>query len=111
MNALTSTALLASTSISTPSDGDAELIRVCDAHAAKIDAVNNGDEKSDNSPAWQAYSASVDFINVTKATALAGLLAKARAAKAEAVTYDSSGEEHWQNCPAENWRRTSATNC
>ena len=102
MNALTSATLLATTSISTPAGGDAELIRMCDAHAARLAAAN--DDGPDNDAADLAYRASVDFINDTKATTLAGLLAKARAAKAEAAAfYSDSDEEHWQNGPAENW--------
>ncbi len=103
MNALTSATLLASTSISTPIGDDAELVRMCDAHAGKIAAVNSGNKPDEHSD-WKAYFASVDFINDTKATTLAGLLAKARAAKGEAMTYHSDGStEHWENCPAENW--------
>ena len=103
MNALSPSMLLDSTSLSSPGDADAELIRVCGAHRDKIDAVNNGDGLDDD-PDCLAYGQSRDFISNTKATTLAGLLAKARAAKAEAVTFYGEGEEeHWQNCPAENW--------
>ena len=77
---------------------------MCDAHVGKLAAANAPGDKSDGGPEDLAYSASVDFINDTKATTLAGLLAKARAAKAEAAAfYSDSDEEHWQNCPAENW--------
>ena len=103
MNALSPAKLLSTTSISTLVGDDAELIRMCDAHAAKIDAANALVEDDDDQPDQQAYDRSYEFISNTKATTLGGVIAKARAAKAEAIRANLNGEEQWSNSPAETW--------
>ena len=107
MNAMTQSALLASTNLSAV-DLDAELIRMCDAHAAKIDAANALVEDDDDQPDQVAYDRSYEFICNTKATTVAGVIAKARAAKAEAVRARISGEECWEGGPAETWAQDIA---
>lgn len=70
-----------------PSHPDADLIAVCAGHAARIKAYNQGDgdlAALDDDPLWAAYEASRNFIGNAKPCALEGVLAKARAAKAEA---------------------------
>jgi hypothetical protein len=82
---------------------DAELIRLCDEHPRNIDAFNNspfqGDAEDD--PLWHAYERTRDAIYDAKPKTIAGMVAKARAAKAEAIQPD--GSEHPANCPAEYW--------
>lgn len=96
MNAISDSVLLTSTNLSVI-DPDAKLIRMCDAHASKIVAVNDGDKRDDH-PDWKAYEQSCDFIAGNKAITLAGVLAKARAAEAEAVlSVIADGEINWDN--------------
>jgi hypothetical protein len=78
---------------------DAELIAMCERHPALIDAANA--ETIDDGPAWQAYAASRDAISEAQPRALAGMRAKALAAKAEARMPD--GSEHPAGSLAENW--------
>jgi hypothetical protein len=65
-------------------NADADLIRICDAHAALMDAVNNDPRDSDEDPNWPAYEQSFRAISATQPKTLEGMMAKARAAKAEA---------------------------
>ena len=109
MNALTSAALLSSTSISPAPLSEAELIRLCNAHASLIDAYNGSDPmvEMDDSPTWAAYVHSRDAIGSAQPQTMAGVLAKARAAKAEARTPD--GQEDAAGSPAEHWLLQIAT--
>ena len=70
---------------------DAELIALCSRHPGLIAAFNtsNGDW-SDNDPAWAAYAASRDAIHDAQPQTLAGMRAKALAAKAEALRPDGT---------------------
>lgn len=87
-----------------PSHPDVDLIAVCAGHAAKIQAYNQGDgdfAALDEDPLWTAYEASRDFISNAKPRTLEGVLAKARAAKAEAVGLD--GSDHPGGSMGEIW--------
>lgn len=64
---------------------DAELIRLCEAHAALRDLCNSGVDGGDyDGPTWQAYDRSRDAISEAEPKTLAAMMAKARVAKAEA---------------------------
>ncbi len=80
------------------SSPDAELIRVCAQHCINMDAFNNGEEGFDG-PLWAAYRHTRDFITASKPQTLAGVLAKARAARHEAH-YD---EDDWGGTMGEAW--------
>ena len=80
---------------------DAELIQICAGHAARIAAVNHGPDEEDDGPLWQAYQRSRDAIHAAVPVTMAGMVAKARAAKAEARNAD--GSESPSCCPAETW--------
>lgn len=81
---------------------DAALIALCAAHPALIDAYNTCDGPSEaEEAAWDAYAASRDAIDDARPVTLAGMRAKALAAKAEARGPD--GSESPGNGPAENW--------
>ena len=80
---------------------DAELIRICEAHPAIIGAVNEYGSGEDDCPLWQVYERSRNAINAAVPVTLAGMVAKARAAKAEARNLD--GTESPNGCPAETW--------
>jgi hypothetical protein len=82
---------------------DAELIRICSEHIKNMDAYNNdeSDNEAHKNALWDAYESTRDAIDDAKPQTVAGMLAKARAAKAEAVQPD--GSEDPTNCPAENW--------
>jgi hypothetical protein len=85
-----------------PPGPDADLIALCAAHPALIAAFNAGDgDGSDNDPTWVAYRGSCDAIHAARPQTLAGMRAKALAAKAEARTPE--GSEAPDNCPAETW--------
>lgn len=83
---------------------DAKLMQLCDAHAGLIEAVNNGPDAClvDDSPLWAAYARSRDAISAFKPTTLAGMYAKARAAKAEAQSFED-GSEDPESTPAARW--------
>ena len=82
---------------------DAELIRFCDEHIANLTAYNNdvSDLDHDENPFWQDYERSRDAIIAAEPKTLAGVVAKARVAKAEAVQPD--GSENWEDGVASNW--------
>ena len=84
---------------------DAELIRICDAHGALMDLVNSGvDGDDDDGPTWQAYDQSRDAISSFRPKTTEGMMAKARAAKAEARSpCVEGGPEHPAGTPAEDW--------
>jgi hypothetical protein len=85
-----------------PANPDAELIRICDGHAALIDAVNaDPADMDDSSPLWRAYTQSRHAISEAQPQTLAGMMAKARAAKVEART--PNGEEMIHGTDAEEW--------
>ncbi len=81
---------------------DAELIRLCIRHPqTSVDAVEFGVMEDKRDRYWLAYFASCDAIHDAKPQTIEGMLAKAWAAKIEAVWLD--GSEHPANCPAETW--------
>ncbi|TPG41933.1 hypothetical protein EAH89_28210 [Roseomonas nepalensis] len=80
---------------------DAELIRICAEHPARLQAVNHGSEEGEDGPIWQAYAQSRDAIHAAVPVTLAGVVAKARAAKAEALNAD--GTESPNDTPAGTW--------
>lgn len=82
---------------------DAELIRLCAEHPALLDAYNRdgGYVDCEVDPLWHAYSRSRDAIGAAQPRTLAGMLAKARAAKAEAAL--PGGREQPECTPAERW--------
>ena len=86
--------------VSTPNP-DAELIALCARHPALIDAVNASPLDFDACPAWQAYEVSRDAIHDACPVTLAGMRAKALAAKAEARCPD--GSEEYRSSPAGSW--------
>jgi hypothetical protein len=71
---------------------DADLIHLCDAHAALMDAVNNDPRDGDEDPNWPPYERSLRAISTAKPTTMEGVRAKALAAKAEARRPDGTEE-------------------
>jgi len=78
---------------------DAELIRLCEEHVVNINAYNEdpSDLDAEDNPLWHAYERTRDAIGEAKPQTFKGMLAKARAAKAEALNLDGSEKpEHTQ---------------
>ena len=83
-------------------DPDAALIALCEQHSINREALNNGTKTlDDNEPEWLAYRASLDGISAAKPLTMGGLLAKARAAKAEALNLD--GTDSFDLFPVCDW--------
>ena len=80
---------------------DAELIRLCEAPPEIIWAAEQDSTVGDDCPLWQAYERSRDAIHAAVPLTLAGVMAKARAAKAEAL--NPNGSENPEGTPAETW--------
>jgi hypothetical protein len=78
---------------------DAELIATCERHPALLDAVNA--ETIDDGPACVPYDASLAAISAARPQTLAGIRAKAMAAKAEARWPD--GSENPESSVAAHW--------
>jgi hypothetical protein len=71
---------------------DAELLLACQQHSGNADAFNADDaDGDDDNPLWVEYERTRDIIWDAKPVTLAGLAAKAKAAKKEAERPD--GEE------------------
>ena len=68
---------------------DAELIRLCAEHVANMDACNRLDSPPDG-PLWDACHRTFDAIATAKPRTMAGILAKARATKAEFMGEDET---------------------
>jgi hypothetical protein len=87
-----------------PKGDDADLTRICAEHVVNIDAYNrsggNGPDLAVD-PLWLAYERTRNAIRDAKPRTLEGMLAKARAAKAEARQLD--GTEDPNGTPAEGW--------
>jgi hypothetical protein len=79
---------------------DADLIRICDGHAAVLEALESCNCLED-CPRWLDYERSRDAIHAAVPVTMAGVVAKARAAKIEARNVD--GTENPDGCPAETW--------
>ena len=75
---------------------DGELIALCERHAIKRDNYNRSGGKLayEKDPLWSAYVATCDAIAAARPKTLAGVVAKARAAKAEAVGADGEEDPH-----------------
>ncbi|MFT8245220.1 hypothetical protein [Roseomonas sp. BN140053] len=86
-----------------PADADAELVALCAQHITNMDNYNRdgGILEYEVDPLWQAYERTRDAIHAAVPQTLAGMLAKARAAKAEARGL--RGDENPDNTPAEYW--------
>ena len=78
---------------------DEALIVACAQHPAIVAAYNAAE--GDDDLLWDAYEVNRDAIGAAEPQTMAGMLAKARAAKVEALAPD--GTERPQNCPAEAW--------
>uniref|UniRef100_UPI0005C143E2 hypothetical protein n=1 Tax=Muricoccus aerilatus TaxID=452982 RepID=UPI0005C143E2 len=71
---------------------DADLIRLCDAHPTLLAELKAKGTGRDYCPRWQAYERNRDAISAAVPMTMAGIIAKALAAKAEAR--DSDGTVH-----------------
>jgi hypothetical protein len=82
---------------------DDALISACADYRARMDEVNNGPEETLDGygPIWQQYAACRDTISNALPVTIAGLVAKARAAKIEARRQD--GSERPENTMAAAW--------
>jgi hypothetical protein len=82
---------------------DADLIRICAEHVVNMDAYNRSGAQLplDDDPLWLAYERTRDAIHGAKPKTIEGMLAKARAAKAEARGLD--GSENPECTPAAYW--------
>ena len=106
MNALFPATLLATTSLSTTDDNDAELIRICAEHVVNLDAYNRDGGLTgidDPDPRWDAYVRTRDAITDARPRTWAGLQAIGRAARAEALVSRTDGTESPEGTPAEDW--------
>lgn len=80
---------------------DADLIRLCAEHIGNMAAFNASDSDSDDDPAWLAYERTSAAIGSAKPRTIAGMQAKARAAKAEAKGPDGRDDPYGTH--AEKW--------
>lgn len=88
----------ADTTTSTAPSADAELIRLCEALPALKAAFEADGRDADDNPAWPPYIAACDAISAATPQTMAGIIAKANAAKAdglghEGVAFTSCAEE------------------
>jgi len=86
-----------------PGDPDAELIRTCAQHIVNLRAYNSrgGRLEAKDDPLWHIYKKTMDAITAAEPQTIEGMLAKARAAKAEAKVLD--GGEMPEGCVAGTW--------
>jgi hypothetical protein len=82
---------------------DAELIRLCAEHPARIAAANDHGSGLDDCPLWLAYERSRDAICNAKPQTMAGMIAKAKAAKAEATDFNGEEMIHGSGTMGETW--------
>ncbi|WBV44025.1 hypothetical protein [Pseudoroseomonas cervicalis] len=82
---------------------DADLIAACAEHIENIKALNEdeSDFGGDDSPLWLACTRTHDAVAAARPQTLAGLVAKAGAAKA--VARQPNGDEAPENCSAAVW--------
>jgi hypothetical protein len=81
---------------------DAELIRVCEAHPGMLDALDKHGSGEDECPYWLAYERSRNAIDASRPATMAGVLAKAAAAKREAL--DREGNTYtWEGTRGGAW--------
>ena len=69
---------------------DAKLIRCCADHSKYMAAVKDAPDEAEDGPVWRAYEENRDAISAAMPQTLAGMVAKARAAKLEATFWDTS---------------------
>lgn len=103
--------LLAAPALATPAPlpatsippADAELIALCAEHILNIDAYNadKSDLEPEENPLWAAYERTRDAISDARPQSIYGLLAKARAAVAEAAMLD--GSLLWRSSTGADW--------
>jgi hypothetical protein len=91
-------------------DADAELIRLCDQHIANVRAYNRdggtGDGiGGDDDPLWQACEQTEAAIDVLPPQTIAGVVAKAKVARAEAREGSPEGGQLWDGGAAVPWAR------
>ena len=81
---------------------DADLIRICAEHIANVTTYNaeGGHLESADDPLWHAYERTLEAIGDAKPATIAGIIAKAKAAKYEAQ--EPHGEEP-DHCDAGAW--------
>jgi hypothetical protein len=96
--------------IPTPApDADAELIRLCERHIANIRAYNRGPDVAgigcDDDPLWQACERTEAAIDALPPQTIAGVVAKAMVARAEAREASLDGGELWDGGAAVPWAR------
>lgn len=97
---------LAAASIMSPDHPDATLIRTCAEHVVNMATYNRDGglgPMGEPDPLWDAYERTRDAISEAKPFTLAGMQAKARAAKAEAMASRTDGEESPEGTPAADW--------
>jgi hypothetical protein len=95
--------MVASAALPTPHP-DADLIRICAEHVVNIEVYNRDGGMGaidDPDPLYDAYARTRDAIDQIKPVTLEGMVAKARAAKAEAAQPD--GTEDFECSPAGDW--------
>jgi hypothetical protein len=70
---------------------DADLIELCERHLANMAAIDaNPSDWDESNPVWNAYDSTKDAITSARAQTLAGMVAVARVAKAEAAMPDGA---------------------
>jgi hypothetical protein len=89
----------------TAPDADSELIRICAEHIVNMRTFNSSqsDLESDDDPLWHAYERTRDAIHDAEPQTIAGMVAKARAAEAEAMGANLNGDENPAGTLAECW--------
>lgn len=83
-------ALAAPLAVPAAAHPDAELLRLCEAHAAAKAAFENDGLDAEDSPLWGPYDAICDRITATRAHTMDGVIAKGRAAIVEASGRDGT---------------------
>lgn len=85
---------------------DAELIRLCAEHVANLAAYSHSDDRTDcDDPLWQTCLRTEAAINALPPKTLAGVVAKARVAKAEAIETSAEAAEVWEGTSGAVWAR------
>lgn len=82
---------------------DADLIAQCAEHAVNVAAFNRdgGKVEPEHDPLWAAYDRTRDAVSAAKPRTMDGVLAKARAAKADAGRSGDAG--YPEGCAASDW--------
>jgi hypothetical protein len=90
---------------SRPTHPDADLIRTCAEHIANRDAFNayEGNLEPKDNLLWRAYCRTWDAIRDAKPQTIEGIIAKARAAKAEAQDPDGTEDPEYEAAADWSW--------